>query len=110
MDIDAEHTGAESTAPAAQDPAQRLQPGDRLVDRFVIVRFIARGGMGEVYEASDLHLQGKRHALKTLRSELAGNPNVFSDSNVKFFSHVRFIIGTFARLTICSAPMILEVN
>src|ERR1700755_1822981 len=29
----------------------QLQPGQVLIDRFIILRFIAKGGMGEVYEA-----------------------------------------------------------
>src|SRR5580658_9071594 len=33
--------------------AGRLQPGQVLIDRFTVVRFIAKGGMGEVYEAED---------------------------------------------------------
>src|SRR5437660_8592541 len=36
--------------------------------RYRIVRLIASGGMGEVYEAFDLHLR-ENVALKTLRSE-----------------------------------------
>jgi serine/threonine protein kinase/tetratricopeptide (TPR) repeat protein len=48
----------------------RLRRGDRLAGRFVVVQFLARGGMGEVYEASDEHLQGKHCALKTLRVEM----------------------------------------
>src|SRR5262249_37437432 len=38
--------------------------------RYEIVRFIASGGMGEVYEAKDLKLQGTL-ALKTIRTEMA---------------------------------------
>jgi tetratricopeptide (TPR) repeat protein/tRNA A-37 threonylcarbamoyl transferase component Bud32 len=55
-------------------PERRLKPGDRLAGRFLIVRFLAQGGMGEVYEAVDEHLQGKHCALKTLRPEIAANP------------------------------------
>jgi TolB-like protein/Tfp pilus assembly protein PilF len=39
--------------------------GTVVAGRYRIVRFIARGGMGEVYEADDLEL-GERVALKTL--------------------------------------------
>src|SRR5262249_10665409 len=46
--------------------------GDVLCDRFRIVRFIAHGGMGELYEASDLAL-GDRVALKTIRPEIASS-------------------------------------
>jgi serine/threonine protein kinase len=44
---------------------QSLAIGDRVVDRYEIRRFIARGGMGEVYEAHD-PLLDERVALKTL--------------------------------------------
>lgn len=43
-----------------------------LCGRFRIRRFIARGGMGEVYEAEDLSLGGKV-ALKTIPEELAAD-------------------------------------
>jgi tetratricopeptide (TPR) repeat protein len=39
--------------------------------RYRITRFIARGGMGEVYEAEDLEL-GVRVALKTVRADAEG--------------------------------------
>jgi tetratricopeptide (TPR) repeat protein/tRNA A-37 threonylcarbamoyl transferase component Bud32 len=54
----------------------RLQPGEILAGRFTIVQFLARGGMGEVYEAADNHLQGKHLALKTVRPEIAGDATV----------------------------------
>ena len=40
-----------------------------LAGRFRILRFVARGGMGEVYEAEDLELN-ERVALKTVRFEI----------------------------------------
>src|SRR5579859_5689294 len=47
-------------------------PGHIVSQRYRILRFINRGGMGEVYEADDLQLQ-ERVALKTLRPEIAGD-------------------------------------
>jgi serine/threonine protein kinase/formylglycine-generating enzyme required for sulfatase activity/cephalosporin-C deacetylase-like acetyl esterase len=44
-------------------------PGQILAGRFKLVRFLARGGMGEVYEAADEELQ-QRVALKLVRPEL----------------------------------------
>ena len=54
----------------------RLAPGQSLADRFTIVRFIAKGGMGEVYEAEDRFLQGVHVALKTILPHIAGDPEL----------------------------------
>src|SRR5512136_2081102 len=48
-------------------------PGQTLAGRFRVLRFIARGGMGEVYEAEDQEL-GETVALKTVRAEIAEDP------------------------------------
>ena len=42
--------------------------------RFRIIRYIAEGGMGTVYEAEDLTL-GDRVALKTIRPDIASRPH-----------------------------------
>ncbi len=44
--------------------------GEMLAGRYKIVRFVARGGMGEVYEVEDTALR-QRVALKTIRAEVA---------------------------------------
>ena len=54
----------------------QLEPGQVLIDRFLIVRFIARGGMGEVYEAEDSFLQGVRVALKIILPHIADDPSL----------------------------------
>src|SRR5881296_3051643 len=50
-----------------------FRPDDVLAQRFKIVRFVAQGGMGEVYEAEDLELGG-RVALKTVLPSVASDP------------------------------------
>jgi tetratricopeptide (TPR) repeat protein len=60
--------------PSTLPPAGRLKPGQVLIDRFVILRFIAKGGMGEVYEAEDSFLQGVHVALKTILPQIADDP------------------------------------
>jgi serine/threonine protein kinase len=52
--------------PVAIDAARVFKPGAIVAKRYRIVRFLAAGGMGEVYEAEDLALQCAA-ALKTLR-------------------------------------------
>jgi serine/threonine protein kinase/tetratricopeptide (TPR) repeat protein len=61
----------ESESPA---PMQGLSEGDVLAGRFRIVRFIAGGGMGEVYEAEDQELR-ERVAVKTIRQEIIAQPD-----------------------------------
>ena len=71
-----------SSHPSAQPRAAASQPtfapGDLLVNRFRILRFIAKGGMGEVYEAEDLELQGDRVAIKTVLPSIANNPEAIA--------------------------------
>ena len=54
---------------APQDRPDRpiFSPGDVIGERYRVIRFIARGGMGEVYEVDDWEL-GTRIALKTVAS------------------------------------------
>ncbi|HVY37682.1 MAG TPA: serine/threonine-protein kinase, partial [Polyangia bacterium] len=55
--------------------ATRFAPGDHLAGRYRIIRFIARGGMGEVYEAED-EMLGTRIAVKTVAAAISDNPHV----------------------------------
>jgi serine/threonine protein kinase/tetratricopeptide (TPR) repeat protein len=48
----------------------RLSPGEQLSGRFTIVRFVARGGMGAVYEANDVMVRTKV-ALKVLEDRIS---------------------------------------
>jgi eukaryotic-like serine/threonine-protein kinase len=49
-----------------------LEEGCLLAGRFRVVRFIAAGGMGDVYEVDDQELH-ERLALKTIRPEVVGD-------------------------------------
>src|ERR1700745_2663898 len=62
-------------AGASWRSAPAVAPGASLADRYQIVRFIAAGGMGEVYEAEDRML-GTRVALKTIRPDLGARGHV----------------------------------
>jgi tetratricopeptide (TPR) repeat protein/tRNA A-37 threonylcarbamoyl transferase component Bud32 len=67
-------TVGDNELPSVLPPAGRLNPGQVLIDRFLIIRFIAKGGMGEVYEAEDRFLQGVHVALKTILPQIADDP------------------------------------
>lgn len=47
-----------------------LKPGAVLRARYTIVESIGQGGMGAVYEAEDLRLEGRRCAIKEVRLDL----------------------------------------
>jgi eukaryotic-like serine/threonine-protein kinase len=65
---------ASASAPARSPAgAPRLHPGETVAERFTILRFLARGGMGEVYEAQDLVLR-TNVALKTILPHFAEDP------------------------------------
>jgi eukaryotic-like serine/threonine-protein kinase len=62
----------ESGAPAdesADAELPHLAPGEQLAGRFTVLRFVARGGMGAVYEATDAMLR-TRVALKVLQGRI----------------------------------------
>ena len=74
---DDETTRIDIDTPTLASPASRsssgrtaFETGALVAGRYRIVRFIARGGMGEVYEAEDLELHDSV-ALKTIRPEVA---------------------------------------
>ena len=80
IDLLDQQLAAAPTAPNAEGyhgaSFGRFQPGQVLVDRFIIIRFIAEGGMGEVYEVEDTFLQGVHLALKTILPRIANDPDL----------------------------------
>ncbi len=64
--------------PLGADAAQTVFAEGQLVSgRYRIVRFLSRGGMGEVYEAEDQDLK-ERVALKTLLPEIAADARMIA--------------------------------
>ncbi len=53
---------------------EAFRSGELIADRYQVVRFIARGGMGEVYEVFDNWLR-RSVAIKTLVASLADEPS-----------------------------------
>ncbi|HEY2943204.1 MAG TPA: tetratricopeptide repeat protein [Vicinamibacteria bacterium] len=66
---------ASPPSPPAHGRAPAFATGQVLAGRFRIVRFLAHGGMGEVYEAEDVEVRSPV-ALKTVRPEVAAEPQV----------------------------------
>jgi eukaryotic-like serine/threonine-protein kinase len=67
----------EALAEDSVAPQDTLSEGKLLAGRFRIVRFIASGGMGSVYEAEDQELR-ERVALKTIRPEILVHTNAIA--------------------------------
>ncbi|ANY19391.1 Serine/threonine-protein kinase PknA [Tsuneonella dongtanensis] len=59
-------------------PAGQIAVGDVLSGIYRITRFIARGGMGEVYEGVNIHSAGERVAIKVILSNLASDELVMA--------------------------------
>jgi serine/threonine protein kinase len=67
-----------SEVPAPRpESAPTLSAGQLVADTYRIVRRIAAGGMGEIYEATHLRLAG-RYAIKLLRPEIAATPDALA--------------------------------
>jgi serine/threonine protein kinase len=50
---------------------EHLKPGDVLRDRYEIVEIIGQGGMGCIYKAADLRLEGRYTAIKEIQPDTA---------------------------------------
>jgi serine/threonine protein kinase len=57
-------------------PPRSFFEGEVVLGRFKILRYLAAGGMGEVYEAEDLFLQDLHVAMKTIRPNIAADPEL----------------------------------
>lgn len=65
----------QSTPSTPADSVHAFDPGEIIAERFRITKFIARGGVGEVYEAVDLESQATV-AIKTIRPDVLEAPKV----------------------------------
>jgi serine/threonine-protein kinase len=73
MEVNRRYTPRSSTSTSSEEG--RFQPGQLLVDRYRVISLVGRGGMGEVYRASDLTLN-QPVALKFLPQAAAGRPDL----------------------------------
>lgn len=71
--VDATVTDVDSASPPAATQGECLAEGTLLANRYRVIRFIAGGGMAEVYETEDTVL-AERVAVKFLRPSLLKKP------------------------------------
>ena len=69
--------GHESSTALVGTPSPIFSPGTVICERYEVIGFIARGGMGEVYEVEDRELKA-RIALKTIAPSRASSPRQVS--------------------------------
>ena len=74
---DIERTVFEPLAPLSAQSAHSIKVGDILNHMFAVRRFIARGGMGEVFEGANV-ITDERVAIKVMLPALAADPNVIT--------------------------------
>ena len=61
-----------------------LKAGDVLRDRYVIQRFISQGGMGSIYLADDLRLEGRQCAVKEVRLDQSLSDKTLNQTREQF--------------------------
>lgn len=81
---------------------QKLEIGQILQERYRVVRYIGRGGMGAVFQCEDLRLPGKKWALKEM---ILHDPGVAEQVRDSFVREARFLAGLRHR----SLPSIVDV-
>jgi tRNA A-37 threonylcarbamoyl transferase component Bud32 len=83
--VDREHTNASSSSqPTGRPEVLTFSPGQVIAERYRVIRFVAKGGMGEVYEVHDSVLD-ETIALKTLVSTALDDAAAMN----RFISEVR---------------------
>jgi len=81
-----------------------LEPGTVLRDRYKVVALVGQGGMGAVYEAEDLRLEGRRCALK----EVQPLPGATERALVQAQEQFRQEASTLARLDHPNLPKVSD--
>jgi serine/threonine protein kinase/tetratricopeptide (TPR) repeat protein len=73
-DVPSRSLNSQSGRADTQSYTPQFTPDEVLCDRFQVIRFLAKGGMGEVYEVEDRQLRGVHVALKTVLLQYAADP------------------------------------
>ena len=96
--------GSDTRLSASETGEGRFPPGTRLGDRYRIVSLVGRGGMGEVYRASDFKLK-QSVALKFLPEPASRDPRLLA----RFHGEVR-LARQISHPNVCRVYDIGEVN
>ena len=83
---------------------QLLEPGAVLRSRYKIIALVGQGGMGAVYQAEDLRLEGRQCALKEVRPQPRATARVLTQSQEQF----RHEASTLARLDYPNLPKVSD--
>ena len=69
----------------------RLKPNDTLKDRYSIIQAIGQGGMGSVYQAEDLRLEGRQTAIKEIRLDPNASPSEQAEHRRQFLQEANIL-------------------
>ncbi len=81
-----------------------LKPGDVLRERYTIVEVIGQGGMGCIYKAADLRLEGRFTAIKDIRTDPDDSPEQHEQDRRQFQREA----STLARLDHPNLPKVSD--
>src|SRR5258706_11484005 len=81
-----------------------LQPGDLLRDRYRIQQAVAQGGMGSIYLADDVRLEGRLCAVKEVIGDLVASPAAQHEAHEQFYREASVL----ARLDHPSLPKVSD--
>ena len=84
--------------------SQPLLVGTVLRDRYEIAELVGQGGMGAVYKADDLRLNGRVCAVKEVLPELFGSPGMEEQTHDQFYREA----STLARLDHPNLPKVSD--
>lgn len=81
-----------------------LTPGTILRSRYKVTELVGGGGMGAVYQAEDLRLEGRLCALKEVRPELSADQGAKTQAHDQFYREA----STLARLDHPNLPKVSD--
>lgn len=82
-----------------------LKGGDTLRERYKILRFISQGGMGSIYQAEDLRLEGRLCAVKEVRLDPSLPPETLKQTRDQFQREANIL----ARLDHPNLPKVSDI-